>query len=298
MSERLFEEAFLRKLERLALLSRKATLGQSQGERRSPKRGQSVEFSDFRPYVSGDDIRRIDWNAYARLERFFIKLFVEEEDLTVHFLIDNSKSMDWGKPNKLEYGIRAAGALGYVALVGLDRVTMTALGENGGGVNTYFPPARGKAQALELFSFLLSLISKSRRSRFDPAQRLNNYAANAIRTGPLIIISDLMDDGWNEGVNSLAARGFEISILHLLSPDENHPELEGDIKLLDSEINHDIEITADFEILEKYQQYLAEWKGSWHRFCNVRGIHYIPFDTSVSLDELLFAWLRNKGVLK
>src|SRR5512137_563064 len=108
----LFDEQFLRKLERLALLSRRVSAGQMQGERRSPKRGQSVEFSDFRPYVTGDDFRRIDWNAYARLERFFIKLFVEEEDLTVHILIDNSRSMDWGKPNKLEYAIQVGGALG------------------------------------------------------------------------------------------------------------------------------------------------------------------------------------------
>src|SRR5574338_319842 len=100
MRERLFDEAFLRRLERLALVARRASTGQTQGERRSPKRGQSVEFSDFRPYVAGDDFRRIDWNAYARLERFFIKLFVEEEDLTVHLLIDTSRSMAYGDPGK------------------------------------------------------------------------------------------------------------------------------------------------------------------------------------------------------
>jgi uncharacterized protein (DUF58 family) len=111
----LFDEAFLRKLERIAILSKRAAAGQLQGERRSSKRGQSVEFADFRPYSSGDDFRRIDWNAYARLERFFIKLFIEEEDLTVHLLVDTSKSMDWGNPNKLEYAIRSAGALGYIA---------------------------------------------------------------------------------------------------------------------------------------------------------------------------------------
>ena len=110
----LFDEAFLYKLERLSILSRRAMAGQLQGERRSPKRGQSVEFADFRPYTPGDDFRRIDWNAYARLERFFLKLFVEEEDLTVHLLVDTSRSMDWGQPNKLWYAVRAAGALGYI----------------------------------------------------------------------------------------------------------------------------------------------------------------------------------------
>jgi uncharacterized protein (DUF58 family) len=302
MPERLFNEAFLRKLERLALLSRKATAGQTQGERRSPKRGQSVEFSDFRPYVSGDDIRRIDWNAYARLERFFIKLFVEEEDLTVHLLIDTSKSMDWGEPNKLDYAIRAAGALGYVALVGLDRVTVTALGdqkrEGGRGVNGYLPPTRGKKQALALFSFLQSLPSKGQQARFSPSMRLSAYAANATHTGPLIIFSDLMDDGWMEGINILAGRGFEVSILHLLSPDETRPALDGDLKLVDYESNDRIEITADFETLDRYHQGLAEWQWDWRRFSNARGIHYIPVNTATSLDELLFAWLRQQGVLR
>jgi len=128
MSERFFEEGFLRRLERLALIARQASAGKTQGERRSQKRGQSVEFSDFRPYVAGDDFRRIDWNAYARLERFFIKLFVEEEDLTVHLLIDASRSMRWGEPQKLWYAAQVAGALGYIALTGLDRVTVTAVG--------------------------------------------------------------------------------------------------------------------------------------------------------------------------
>ena len=155
--DRLFDETFLRKLERLAILSRRAMAGQLQGERRSPKRGQSVEFADYRPYTPGDDFRRIDWNAYARLERFFIKLFIEEEDLTVHLLVDTSRSMDWGQPNKLWYAVRAAGALGYVALVGLDRVTVTAFGGSENGYVNYLSPRRGKGQALALFSFLGAL---------------------------------------------------------------------------------------------------------------------------------------------
>src|SRR5574338_410224 len=137
MSERLFDEAFLRRLERLALVARRASIGQTQGERRSQKRGQSVEFADFRPYVMGDDFRRIDWNAYARLERFFIKLFVEEEDLSVHLLVDTSRSMNWGQPNKLWYATRIAGALSYIALAGLDRVTITGLGSSNHG-GSYF----------------------------------------------------------------------------------------------------------------------------------------------------------------
>lgn len=296
MPTHLFDESFLRKLDRLALLARRATPGQMQGERRSPKRGQSVEFADFRPYVAGDDFRRIDWNAYARLERFFIKLFVEEEDLTVHFLIDASTSMSWGQPDKLDYAVRAAGALGYVALTGLDRVTVRTLPGNGSA--SHLPPLRGKKQALSFFAFLQSLRSQPANNSHLIAHQLSAYAANARFIGPLLIISDLMDDGWMEGVNSLAGRGFEVTVLHILSPDEVSPTLNGDLKLLDAESGTAIEITADYELLERYRKNLAEWRENWRRFCSTRGVHYAPITTSLPLDELLFAWLRNQGVLR
>ncbi len=312
----MFDEAFLRKLERLALLTRRAAAGQLQGERRSSKRGQSVEFSDFRPYVTGDDFRRIDWNAYARLERFFIKLFVEEQELTVHLLIDASKSMDWGEPNKLDFALHAAGALGFIVLCGLDRVTATALGDpqrvSGAtnGANRLLSPIRGKRQASSLFSFLQSVSPPlPAPTRFSSgrgsARQLLAYAASATQTGPLLLFSDLMDDGWMDGVNSLAARGFEVTVLHILSPDELNPDISGDFLLIDSERHpersegsQEIEITADFETLDRYQQTLMAWRDTWRHFCNQRGAHYVPIDTSVPLEELLFAWLRNQGVLR
>jgi uncharacterized protein (DUF58 family) len=302
-SDRLFDESFLRKLERLAILSRRAMAGQLQGERRSPKRGQSVEFADFRAYVPGDDFRRIDWNAYARLERFFIKLFVEEEDLTVHLLVDTSRSMDWGQPNKLWYAVRAAGALGYVALAGLDRVTVTAFGEGGNGDAHYFPPRRGKGQALALFSFLQTL---GAGSRTDLAPRLRAYAAAATQPGPLLLFSDLLDDGWADGLRALASRGFEVTVLHILAPDEVNPDTstwlsEGaaaDFKLLDVETGAEVEITADYDLLGRYRDGLAAWREELRRFCGARGMHYVPVETSLPFEELLFAWLRRLGVLK
>jgi uncharacterized protein (DUF58 family) len=302
-SNRLFDESFLRKLERLAILSRRAMAGQLQGERRSPKRGQSVEFADFRAYVPGDDFRRIDWNAYARLERFFIKLFVEEEDLTVHLLVDTSRSMDWGQPNKLWYAVRAAGALGYVALAGLDRVTVTAFGDDGKGEAHYFPPRRGKGQALALFSFLRTL---GAGSRTDLAPRLSAYAAAASQPGPLLLFSDLLDEGWADGLRALASRGFEVTVLHILAPDEVKPDTstwlsEGpaaDFKLLDVETGAEVEITADYDLLERYRDGLVTWREELRRFCGSRGMHYVPVETSLPFEELLFAWLRRFGVLK
>jgi uncharacterized protein (DUF58 family) len=290
----LFDEAFLRKLERLAIMSRRAMSGQLQGERRSTKRGQSVEFADFRPYSSGDDFRRIDWNAYARLERLFIKLFIEEEDLSVHLLIDTSKSMDWGDPNKLWYARRAAGALGYIALAGLDRVTVTGLsGSNGNG--SFFPPHRGKAAAFDLFTFLQNLSSDGQT---DLAPKLRSYAARATLPGPLLLFSDLMDDGWADGLRSLASRKYEVTVMHILSPDEVDPTLVGDLKLIDSETRSTVEITADFDLLARYKDGLTDWREEIRRFCTARGVHYIPIVTSLAFDELLFAWLRRYMVLK
>jgi uncharacterized protein (DUF58 family) len=308
-SERLFDEATLRRLEQLAILSRRAMAGQLQGERRSPKRGQSVEFADFRPYAIGDDFRRIDWNAYARLERFFIKLFVEEEDLTVHVLVDTSRSMDWGEPHKLRYALRAAGALGYVALVGLDRVTVTALGRANGGPASgdapgYLSPRRGKQQAMALFTFLQALSRPGSRAVLPSsgamalAPRLRAYAAAATQPGPLVLLSDLMDEGWADGLRALAARGFEVTVLHVLSPDEVNPQLVGDLRLHDVESGAEVEITADYDLLQRYREGLAAWQEELRAFCAARGMHYVPVETSTPFETLLFALLRQRGVLK
>src|SRR5216684_4964726 len=135
MAERLFDEKTLRKLDRLALVASQVRAGQIKGERRSLKRGTSIEFADYRDYTRGDDLRRVDWNVYARLERPYIKLLEEEEDLAVHVLLDASRSMDYGTTsekeaeswNKFGYAQRVAAALGYVALAGGDRLTLATL---------------------------------------------------------------------------------------------------------------------------------------------------------------------------
>ncbi|MBU0510668.1 MAG: DUF58 domain-containing protein [Chloroflexi bacterium] len=325
----LFDEAFLRKLERLSVMSRRTMSGQLQGERRSTKRGQSVEFADFRPYSPGDDFRRIDWNAYARLEKFFLKLFVEEEDLTVHILVDASRSMDWGQPNKLEYTLRAAGALGYIALAGLDRVTVTVLGRGEGGKGRrgeresggidYFAPHRGKQSANALFTFLENLRNlefineKSSNLQSPISNQLRSYAARAQSPGPLILISDLFEPPTTnlpitnlpitnlpiyQSLNTLASKGFEVTLLHTLSPDEVDPDLTGDLKLLDCETHAEIEITADYDLLQRYRTGLSEWQAEFRHFCGARGMHYVPVETSVPLDELLFAWMRRYSVIK
>jgi len=287
----LFDEKFLRQLERLAILSKRAMAGEIQGERRSPKRGQSVEFADYRNYTRGDDFRQIDWNVYARLERFFVKLFVEEEDLTVHLLIDTSRSMDWGKPAKLWYAQRAAAALGYIALANFDRVTVSAFSA---GLSQTMQPRRGKQQAFALFDFLASL---SVDGTTDMRTSLRRYAQQIPRPGPLMLISDLLDPGWQDGLRALQSRPFEITILHVLSPDEIDPSLEGDLRLIDVETGRPIEVTADFDLLNRYRENVRHWFEEIRGFCGRRGIAYVQVDTSVPFERLLFFLLQQRGVL-
>ncbi len=288
----LFDSAFLRKLDRLALLTRRAMVGNMQGERRSPRRGSSVEFSDFRPYTTGDDIRQIDWNMYARMERFFLKLFVAEEELMIHLLIDTTASMDWGDPNKLMYARRAAGAFGYVALSSLDRVTVTAFGAS---VPQQLQGVRGKRGALPLFGFLQHMPAGRSGSLVAACHR---YIQTARKPGPLLLCSDLLDPGWENALRTLSSRPFEITVLHILAPQEIRPDLEGDFRLLDSEGSEPVEITADLETLHRYNESLQAWRAEVEAFCTGRGMTYLFADTSIPVEEFVLSNLRRRMVLK
>src|SRR5438093_4854563 len=147
----LLDPDFLARLEQLELVSRKIFLGRLKGERRSKRKGQSVEFLDFRNYVVGDDLRFLDWNLFARLDRLFLRLFLEEEDLHFYILIDNSLSMDFGTPTKLHYAKQVAAALGFIGLVNLDRVVVEAFNDR---IVQSLPPVRGRRSMWRMMEFL------------------------------------------------------------------------------------------------------------------------------------------------
>ncbi|MEI7644980.1 MAG: DUF58 domain-containing protein [Chloroflexales bacterium] len=292
-TEPLLESSFIRKLDRLSILTRRAMAGDLQGERRSPRRGSSVEFADFRPYASGDDIRQIDWNLYARAERFYLKLFVAEEELSVHLLVDTSASMDWGEPNKLRYAKRLAGAFGYIALSNLDRVSASAFGTGPHAVS--LPSVRGKRGAMPLFSFLQRLTPGKGG---DLAKTCRTYVQTARTPGPLLLCSDLLDAGWKDALAAFSARPFEVTVMHILAPQEIAPELAGDFKLMDVEGGEPVEISADIGLIQRYRESLASWREEIERFCNGRGMNYLAVDTSVPVDEFVLSQLRKRGVLR
>jgi uncharacterized protein (DUF58 family) len=286
-----FDEGFLRRLEQLELASRRLTAGRMKGERRSTKRGQSVEFADYRNYAAGDDLRQLDWNVYARLERLFVKLFVEEEDVTVHLLVDASRSMDYGEPSKLVVARRAAGALAYLGLAHLDRVSVAFLGD---GRAMPLQALRGKQRIFEIFRFL-DAVPRVRATGLAAAAR--DYAARLRGLGPLVLLSDLMDPGYEDALRQLAATRCQLSVLHVLAPQELDPALPSDARLVDAESEAGVEVTADDDLLERYRERLAAWQAELTTFCARRGGTYVPLATDVPLADLLFDLLRRRGVV-
>lgn len=288
----LFDEAFLRRLEQLELASRRLTAGRMKGERRSIRRGQSVEFADYRNYTHGDDLRQLDWNVYARLEKLFIKLFVEEEDVTVHILVDASRSMDFGEPNKLAFARRAAGALAYLGLAHLDRVSVAFLGE---GRAVTLRPLRGKSRVFEVFRFL----AEPRAERLTGlAAAARDYAGRLRGRGPLILISDLMDPGYADALRDLAGTRCQLSVLHVLAPEELDPDVPPDARLVDNETGAGIEVTGDDDLVDRYRTRLAEWQEELATFCSRRGGAYVSVPSDLDLADLLFDVLRRRRVVE
>src|SRR3954454_2230309 len=226
----LLDPQFLTRLEQLELVSRKIFLGRMKGERRSKRKGQSVEFADYRNYVIGDDLRHLDWNLFARLERLFIRLFMEEEDLHVYLLIDNSLSMDFGKPTKLHYAKQVAAALGFIGLVNMDRVVIEAFNDK---LTQSLPAARGRRSLWRLVDFLQKL---EPAGPSDLKKALRAFSLKCSGKGIVILLSDFMDKhGYEDAPRYLIARQMGIYAIQILSQEEIEPEIVGDLQLTDVE---------------------------------------------------------------
>ena len=287
-----FDEAFLRQLERLLLLMRSPVRGGLKGGRRSVKRGQSVEFADYRDYTLGDDLRQLDWNVYARLERLFVKLFVEEEDVTVTLLVDASASMASGTPAKLLFAKRAAAALGYIGLASEDRVAVSVLS---GRTSRRRAALRGSGRVFRLLSDLSAIQPVDGPSDLVAAAR--HAAAQLHGRGVVVLLSDLLDPFADKVVRELAATGSELIVLHILSPDELDPPFEGDLRLVDTETGDRVDVTADLATIDAYKTRLAAWKSGFADLAAKRRASYVDLASDVNLADLMFAELRRRRVL-
>ncbi len=287
-----FDEKFLRQLERLLLIMKRPVRGGLKGGRRSVKRGQSVEFADFRDYSLGDDLRQLDWNVLARLEKLFIKLYVEEEDVTISFLIDASASMGAGDPPKLLFAKRAAAALGYIGLASEDRVAVTALAARAGRRHVAL---RGSGRVFRLLAALSSIAPADGATDLVAAAR--HAGAQLSGRGVIVLISDLLDPAADTVIRELAATGSELIILHVLSPEELDPSMEGDVRLVDVETGDGIDVTIDLATLDDYKARLATWQESFADLASRRGATYVPISTDLPLTDLVFAELRRRRVV-
>jgi len=292
----LFDESTLRKLNQLTLVASRVRSGAIKGERRSSRRGSSVEFADYRDYTPGDDLRRLDWNIYARLERPFIKLFEEEEDLAVHLLIDGSASMDWGEgeAHKFDYARRLAAGLGAIALYSGDLLSVGHL--QGGHAGREFSPTRGQAALPRLFSFFESL---EPAGQTDLNQSIREFNIKPRRPGLVILISDLLSSaGYEAGLRILLGHGHDAALVHLLSPDELDPPLAGDLQLVDRETGLSQDISLDGGLREQYRTRAQAWLETTQKDCRQQGIRYLDLTTDRPWDQALLLEMRRAGVVK
>jgi uncharacterized protein (DUF58 family) len=289
----LLDQSFLSKIGRLDIVSRKILQGKIKGEKRSKKRGQSVEFADHRQYAPGDDLRFLDWSIYARLDRLMIKLFQEEEDLRIYVLVDSSASMDYGRPNKFRYVQKVAAALGYIGLVNQNRV---GLGTFSSQLDRVFRPERGRRNLPKMISFLENTPCEGRTNLGVACKR---FAQEHRQKGVVILISDFLDrHGYEDAVRFFTARKMDVFCLQVLSPQELDPPLAGDLKLIDAEDGEETEVTISQPLLDAYKKNLAALIGGLREFCHKRGARYLSASTAMPFDRLILDQLRIYGVVR
>jgi uncharacterized protein (DUF58 family) len=291
--EDLFDEEFQRKLEYLVMVSKRVFTGAMKAERRSKKTGAGVEFADHRDYAPGDDFRYIDFSAYQRFDKLLIRLFEEEEDLSIYFIVDNSLSMGFGSGDKLRHAKRLAAALAYVGLANLDRVSIVTANDMLSG---RMEPTRSKARIFRVFRFLNKVEADGET---DLEISLKAFAAQNKRRGLAVLLSDLYDPaGFEKGINVLRYNKFEPFVLHITDPADAKPELKGDVVIYDCETGEQREVTVTNKVLAKYGEAYDKYLRRVERFCKSRQVAYFRADLDVPFDELILRVFRRGGFLR
>jgi len=294
VNKTLFSDDFLKKLEKLAFISKKIPNGTFQGAQKTYRKGSSLEFSDYRFYSNGDDIRSIDWSVWKRLGQFFVKLYSADLDRTISIIIDTSKSMGTGNPDKLTFSLQAAASLGYIGLRNQDRVGVISIGET---VLDYMKPARGEGKVISLFNFLSSLKVSGKTNL---AESLKVFSNKVPKNGIVILFSDLFDyQGFKEGLYHLLYNRVDIIVLHILSEEDLVPDFSGPIKLIDSETGAVLNLTMDREAAEAYKKVISEYFLEVEKLCLQNRIEYIRVSSSTPFEDLILKYMRQgSGILQ
>ncbi|HAK93693.1 MAG TPA: DUF58 domain-containing protein [Planctomycetes bacterium] len=288
----LLDGAFMARLDALDIRSRRILRGGAHGERRSKRRGQSVEFADHRQYAPGDDIRFLDWNIYGRLDRFFLKVFLEEQDLSLHILLDASASVGFGDPPKRLLLRRLAAALAYIGLARNNRVTVATFAD---GLRARLSGMRGRAYLPALADLLLTAPDEG-FSDFGKACR--QLAQDRLGSGITVVLSDfLFKEGYERGFAALLSDRYDLCAVQVLSPQERAPDLAGDLKLVDAEDGDASEITATAALLARYRRTLDAYVGGLSAYLTRRGAAHLLADSSQPVDRLVLTSLRNARIV-
>lgn len=289
----LFDDEFQRKLEYLALVSRRVFAGRMRAERRTKKSGSGIEFADHRDYQPGDDFRYLDWKVYQRFGKLLVRLFEEEEDLAVYFVLDQSGSMGFGPGKKFTYAKKLTAALAYVALANLDRVCIVSGADK---LEERMPETRGKARIFKVFRFLRELPTTGKTGL---QATLKGFVAQHKRRGLVVLISDFYDPaGFEDAINVLRYNKFDPLVIHVTDAAERTIHVSGDVKLYDCETGEEREVTVTAGVLKKYGQAYDEYRQSVERFCSSRTIPYVNADVTIPFDELILRVFRKGGFLR
>lgn len=292
-TDTLLSPDFMSRLDQLALVSRKIFAGKMRGERISKRRGQSVEFADYRNYVPGDDLRFLDWNIYARLERLFLKLFLEEEDLHVSVLIDASRSMGFGQPDKALYARRVAAAIAYIGLVNFDRVSLYLYAD---GLRGELAGARGRRLMHKVVDFL-DRAEPDGVSNLPRAAR--QFALKHPQPGIVLVVSDFFEKaGYEDGLRFLVRPQYDVYAVQVLSPEEIDPPLAGDLRLTDVEDDDVAEVTVSRALLNRYKENLRAYCEGLKAYCAKRGLSYLFTSTAVPFDQIILSYFRQRGLIR
>jgi uncharacterized protein (DUF58 family) len=289
----LFDDAFQKQLELLALVSRRITTGRTRAQRRSRSTGSGVELADFREYREGDDYRHVDWNAYGRLGRLLLRLYEQEEDLSVELLVDCSRSMAAGTPSKLDYAKKLAAALAYVSLSHLDRVAVTAYRD---GTHRRLAAMRGGQRIFAVFDFLRPLTADGTTDLTAAAAEL---AVRSKRRATVILLSDLYDpQGFERGIDRLRYAKLDVHVIQLASSEDARPSLHGDLELVDAETGETRSVTITPTLLQRYRASHAQRQARIARYCAEKRVSLFLLDTQTSPTDAMLRILRRGGMLR
>lgn len=290
MDEKIFDSDFIKKLNKIGLSIKIPMNEGMSGGRRSKAKGSSVEFSDFREYTLGDDFRRVDWNAYGRFDKLFIKLYMEEREALINIFIDKSKSMNFGKGKKSVMALKIAAVFAYLSLNSMDRVCINSF-------NGYELEKSSSLAGNAMFSRCLEYLQKIEFNGETSIYR-SIIKKDFKGRGISIIISDfLVEENISEIIKYLRYKNQQVILVHILSKEELKPELQGQIRLIDSETGEYKNLTASAALLKQYEKKVNMFIDGLKEECTKHGASYVQLCSEDTIEKIIFNDFRISGII-